>query len=449
MNELTNVQTLSDELMAQAAPVLNPEKYSAAVFDGHRKQLAKAKREASKVEAYDITTTAGMSVAKDLRASFRDIRTSAENTRKDRKAPIIQIGKLIDAKYKELEAEIEPLESKYDAEIKGEEKRKADEKARKESLERARVEAIEGRLAQIRGVPGRMASADSQAIRKEIDQWTLLRLDPDDYQEYLEDALRAVTATLDQLGDLLTAAEGREAEARRIAAEREELARLQAEAKLREQAEREAAAERERLAKIERDKAEVERRAAAERQELADKRMAEMEAERIKNQELMLEVQAITKRGEVDGDARTLLQALVDAETLVVDVSTFGLMVGMAQMAKEMAVSTIGHKYGVRLAAELQQAWDDAYAEKAQRETVDVPMIEEGAPIAWGVDIGHPDGDHNADWMFGMPTLAELPFEHVEAAPVRPTDGEIIEVLATHYEVSEDTITAWLKGMEL
>jgi TusA-related sulfurtransferase len=37
----------------------------------------------------------------------------------------------------------------------------------------------------------------------------------------------------------------------------------------------------------------------------------------------------------------------------------------------------------------------------------------------------------------------------MQPVPVRPTDGEMIEVLATHFEVSEDTIVEWIKGMDL
>jgi DNA repair exonuclease SbcCD ATPase subunit len=382
-NDITNVQTLDDQLLAQAAPVLNPEKYSAAVFEGHRKQLAKAKRDAAKTEAYDITTGAGMTVAKALRAAFRDIRTSAENVRKERKAPIIQIGKLIDAKYKELEAEIEPLELKYDREIKAEEQRKEDEKQRKLAEERARVEAIENRIANIRGAASRLAGAGSDAIKAELNTWTLLRLEPADYQEYLEDALTAVNTTIDQLTSLLATAEAREAEARRVAAEREELARLRAEQEAREKAEREAAAERERLARAEAQRVEAERRAAAEREAELQRQIAEMKAQMAEAQMSMSKPAAAT--------------------IVPIEEDHTGKVVGAALVSTD------------------EPAQDSAIVEK----------LDAGAQVF--VDLAAEGSDKTVSF----------------DVQVRPTDGEMIEVLAIHYQVSEDTITGWLKGMDL
>jgi hypothetical protein len=279
MNDIAIANNQSMDPALEVPPIMVPEKFVAAVFDPFKRKLAVAKRAAAKVESYDITTGAGMAQAKELRASFRDIRTALEGERKARKAPIIAAGKLLDSRAAELTAEIEPLESKYDREIKAEEQRKEAEKQAKIAAERARVEAIENRIAHIRGAASRLASADSAAITVELNTWTLLRLEPADYQEYLEDALTAVNTTIDQLTNLLATAEAREAEARRVAEERAELARLKAEQEAREKAEREAAAERDRLARAEAERIEAERRAAAEREADLQRQLAEMRAQ--------------------------------------------------------------------------------------------------------------------------------------------------------------------------
>lgn len=366
MSDLTNVVTPPADIAPDVPPIMIPEKFVAAVFDPFKRKLAVAKRAAAKVDAYDITTTAGMAQAKDLRASFRDIRTALENERKARKAPIIAAGKLLDSRAAELTAEIEPLEGKYDREIKAEEQRKEAEKQRKLELERARVEAIENRIANIRNAPGRVASAGSATINQEINQWTVLRLDPADYQEYLEDALTAVNTTLEQLETLLAAANAREVEAMRVAAEREELARLRAEQEAREQAEREAAAERERLARIERE-------AAAAREADLQRQLAEMKA--------AMEAQA---------RAANPPPAAPPADIVPVEQDHTGIIVGAA-------------------------------------------LVSHGQP--------GPDAQ-----------LVEKLAAPITVQPQRPTDGEIIELLAVTFQASEDTVTGWLvdlvKGLE-
>lgn len=230
MNDIVNAHNTDSDIALTPIPIMQPEKYVADIFDPFKKKLAKVKKTANATAAYDITTTAGMGIAKELRASFRDIRTSAENERKMRKAPIIQVGKLLDARYAELEGEIRPFEDKYDAQIKAEELRKAEEKQEKERQERARIEAIENRIAHIRNATVRHLKSDSAAIAKEIEQYTVLRLDPADYQELLEDALNAVNKTLDDLEAMRLQAVAREEAEKKAEADRIELARLKAEA---------------------------------------------------------------------------------------------------------------------------------------------------------------------------------------------------------------------------
>jgi chemotaxis protein histidine kinase CheA len=364
MNDIAIANNQATDPALDVPPIMVPEKFVAAVFDPFKRKLAAAKRAAAKAESYDITTGAGMGQAKELRASFRDIRTALENERKARKAPIIAAGKLLDTRAAELTAEIEPLESKYDREIKAEEQRKEAEKQAKIAAERARVEAIENRIAHIRGAASRLASADSAAITVELNTWTLLRLDPADYQEYLEDALTAVNTTIDQLTSLLATAEAREAEARRVAEERAELARLKAEQESREKAEREAAAERERLARAEAERIEAERRAAAEREADLQRQLAEMRAQ-------LAAAQPAAKAAPVE-------------------------------------------------------------------ELVQVPVVDEGAPVTLGVDLAAPGADQAVEMKMELSPVLPIPL------PKRPDDAAIIDVVAKHFDVSAETAINWL-----
>lgn len=270
MNDIVKAEP-QDAAITQLLTI-KPEAYVVEVFKPFKKELAAAVRNASKTPEYDITTTAGLSVAKQLRKSFSTIRTTAENTRKERKAPIIQIGKLLDTKYAELETEIREHEDKYDAQVKSEEARKERIKQEELARERARIEAIENRLANIRAIPSRHLQSSSDVIRKEIDAQSTLVLDPADYDEFHEDAIAAVNAVLVELERMRKLAAEREEEARRIEVERAELARLKAE---KEQAERKLAAEA--AAKAEEERL---RQAAidAER-EASARRIAELEAQ--------------------------------------------------------------------------------------------------------------------------------------------------------------------------
>lgn len=247
-----------------ALVTIDPAKYAAAAFESYKKEFQAAKRAATKAGTFDITTSAGMKQAKELRASFRTIRTAIENARKAAKAPVIEAGKKIDEVAKEFTAEVEPHEDKYDQAVKAEEKRQADEKAAKEAAERARIEAIESRIAHIRAIPVAMGQAASEAITAKIEELLAKRLEPAMYEEHLEAAVNALNDTIDQLRELHTLALTREADARRAAEERAELERLRAENEERErrQAQRDAE-ERSRLEAVAAEQAELRAKLAA------------------------------------------------------------------------------------------------------------------------------------------------------------------------------------------
>jgi hypothetical protein len=274
MNTDTTIEGAIAEVKPDTALVaFDPTEYTVTRFEPFKRQLASAKRAASKA-VFDITTTAGMKQAKELRASFRTIRLAIETARKDIKAPIIEAGKKIEAVANELKAEVEPHEDKFDALVKAEEQRKEAEKQRLIELERARVEAIENRLALIRNAPGTLLKADSAALEQALAEWSTKRLEPGDYEEFLEGALTALNDTVDQLRAMLTEAQTREAAARQAEADRLELARLKAEQEERDRKAAAEAAERERKAQAERDaaaaeKAELQRQLDAMKAQLA------------------------------------------------------------------------------------------------------------------------------------------------------------------------------------
>jgi hypothetical protein len=301
MNELIN-QVIAPE--ASQLITIAPEKYVAEVFSPFKKALTKAIKD-SKGVTYEIATTAGMNTAKELRSTFKALRIDAEKARKDRKAPIIEIGKLLDSRYKLLADEITPHEALHDTAIKQEEERKESEKQRKIAEERARVEAIENRIALIRNIPMQQMDADSVTIMAAIEKWSNTVLISDDYAEYIDDSLNALNASLVELDKMRIRALEREAAADRTRLEQIELARL-----------REENAKRERDASIERKQEEA--RQAKQREEHA----AQMKAMQDKIDQLQkVEAARVTAEAKILADSESaFIVAALNLATKPVDI---------------------------------------------------------------------------------------------------------------------------------
>lgn len=253
-----------------ALVTIDPTKYAAAAFEPYKKDFAAAKRAASKAGPIAISTPAGMKQAKELRTSFRTIRTAVENARKAAKEPVLEAGKKIDLVAKEFTAEVVPFEDKFDKLVKDEEQRLEDEKQARIAAERARIEAIENRLAAIKGLPARNASKSSAEIQTVLEELRAKQIDPALYDEFLEDAITSLNTSIDELTRMYDIAVEREAAARKAEEDARELARLKA-----EQAERDAAQARQLQAEAD--------KAAAAQAEL-DKLRAEMESMRKANE---------------------------------------------------------------------------------------------------------------------------------------------------------------------
>jgi hypothetical protein len=133
------------EVANAALKTIDPTQFVEAVYSPFHARLANAIAETSDIE-YDITTTAGMEVAKKCRATFRDIRIEADKERAARKAPLLVIGKLLESKNTEIEVAVAPHEEKYDAQIKAEDKRKEDIKAEAMRIETLRLSALDAKV---------------------------------------------------------------------------------------------------------------------------------------------------------------------------------------------------------------------------------------------------------------------------------------------------------------
>lgn len=230
---------------------------------------------------FDVTSTKGMKEATEARAAIREPRYAVEKARKAAKAPVLALGKDIDARAAYITSALQELEEPIDQQIKAEEQRKAVEKAAREQAERERVERHQAGIERIRAYVVTAAGQSVEQIATLIRALEPMPVGADVFEEFATAAQRAKAETLERLVEMHAAAVAHEAEQARIAAEREELARLRA-----EQAER-AASERARIAAEQ--KAEAERLAAeraAQEAELRRQREAQEAAMRAEREAL-------------------------------------------------------------------------------------------------------------------------------------------------------------------
>lgn len=192
---------------------------------------------------YDVTTTKGMAEATAHRAAWRDPRIAVEKFRKAAKAPVLQLGKDIDARAAWITEQLLLGEEPIDKLIKAEEQRKREERQAREMAETKRLmdmqDAIAGIHMEVMAVSQKTA-ADMQAL---LDEMRGRTLDPLVYQEMIDQAKAALAAAISKLETGVKAklweedqarlrAEAEEAARKRRAEEDAERARIAAEQKV-------------------------------------------------------------------------------------------------------------------------------------------------------------------------------------------------------------------------
>lgn len=301
------VETLSPP--PEAAPQTVPPAMQITEYNATAAGLADLRGRLANV-VYDVTTTAGMDMARKDRAEVRGLRLALEKKRVEIKAPALERSRLIDAEAKLLTAQLEALETPIDEAIKREERRKEEARAEKERVERNRVIDIRGRIDSMARIPLLLAGASSSRLAKAAEDLEAQPVTTETYQEFLDEALNVKRVVMRQIGDAFTAKLAEEQEAARLKAEREAFeAERAAEAKRQEEAKAEAdRLERQRLARIEaedmerRAKAADEEREARQAREKADaeaKALREAEDARVRDEHAREAARIETARKEV------------------------------------------------------------------------------------------------------------------------------------------------------
>lgn len=174
---------------------------------------------------YDVSTTRGMTEAKAHRAAWRDPRITVEKFRKAGKAPVLALGKNIDARASWLTEQLLLGEVPVDEQIKAEEARQAQVKADKEAAEFGRILAMQEAVAEI-AMQAMINGLGSEVIAARLADMRALAIDPKVFQEMVPQAEAARAAAIVKLEQAVKAAQWDEAEAKRKA---DEAARQRAE----------------------------------------------------------------------------------------------------------------------------------------------------------------------------------------------------------------------------
>jgi colicin import membrane protein len=246
---------------------------------------------------YEVVTTVGMDEAKAARLAIRTPRYEVERIRKAAKAPLLALGKRLDAEAARIEGELLQIERPIDQQIKAEEDRKERERQAKIDAEVKRVADLQERVAELRGCQTLSPADGSELIAGHITDLDALIVD-DSFQEFEQQAKDAKAAGLARLNSIHLAAIVHEAEQARIKAELEELGRLREAAAVRAAQEKAARDEADRVAKVARD-AETARHA----EQLRKQREEQEAAAKVERMRIADEAEAARKLVEQE-DAR-------------------------------------------------------------------------------------------------------------------------------------------------
>lgn len=228
---------------------------------------------------YEVTTTAGMELAKKARSDIREPRYEVERIRKAAKAPILALGKKLDSEAARITAELEKIEGPIHQQIVAEEQRKEREKQARIDAEIARVAEIQRLIDGIRQWPVNAANQPSMLVGQMLQQARDYRIEETVFQEFCPAATQALQVSTAALAGLLIDRQSHEAKEAQLERDRQELARLRADE---DERQRIAAAERADNERIARERqADLDRQAAAQRQAQAaeEQRLADQRAE--------------------------------------------------------------------------------------------------------------------------------------------------------------------------
>lgn len=251
-----------------------------------------------KSEVPDASTKSGYDRAKEVKGILTSVRTAIESKRKEFKAPILELGKMIDSEAKRIIEEVKEIETPFHEAYKA-----IDDEKKRIKLE------IENRFIHIKDMPTRAIESDSsEVIEAMINELADYDVSKETFGRREDEASALVAQTLERLSELHAKQVETEQERIRIEQERLELEKLRREAAEREAAQLAAQQEAERQAERERYEAE-----AAERARIEEQARQEAERQRIERERQ----EAIEREEQAKRDAELAEKRRIEYEQQV------------------------------------------------------------------------------------------------------------------------------------
>ncbi|MDP4076207.1 hypothetical protein [Acidovorax sp. A1169] len=151
---------------------------------------------------YDVTTTKGMAEAKAARADLRDNgRRLLTRTEASVKADVNELKQVMGAEVERLVDIVKPVEDAIDAQIKVEEKRKADDKAERDRLEAERVAGHRANIDQLRAYADQAAGQSLESLASAITALEAMEFGPE-WEEFAPEADTARNTTVARLREI-------------------------------------------------------------------------------------------------------------------------------------------------------------------------------------------------------------------------------------------------------
>jgi len=353
----------------------------------------------------EIRNPAGREQAHGAMMELANRRVSITKAGKEARDDANAFSKAVIAEEKRLVGLIEPeegrlrgLRDEWDAE-------REREKAAKVEAERVRVNAIRIRIDEMRTIPSAMIGKAAEHIARCIEGVDKSPVELADFAEFSGEAEMAKIATLDKLREMLAAQQAHEVEQARIAAERAQLERERAEAAERERIAAAARAEEERKAREAREAEEARQRAEREAHEAELRRQREEQEARLRAEREAEESRLAEQRAEIARQQAEIAAAKAEQERIERE----------AREAAEAAARAEAERIEADRAAAVQAEADRIFAEQqrieAERRAAEAERIRR---------------------------------EQVEFEANGPEPGEILEALATNWDVSTEVALHWL-----
>ncbi len=242
-----------------------------------------------KSEVPDASNKEGYERAKEVAGVLTKTRTAIEAKRKDYKAPVLALGKLIDGKAKDITEEIKAVETPF----------KDAYRAVDEEKKRIKAE-LDKRIQDIKDLPMIASEKKSEDIDGMISELAELDVSKGTFGRRVDEVSELVAYTLERLTEVQAKVIEQELEAVRIESERIELDKLRQEQAERERVQREAAEQAEREAEEARIAEE-----AAERARLEAERKAQEDLDRAnREKQEAIEREKAAEQARIDAEEK-------------------------------------------------------------------------------------------------------------------------------------------------